>query len=499
MWRWVVGVCLAGALWAGSVQGQVPGYMRNMFSTNLFPGIKFATNWSQFTNLCQTANAGDTIWLRSVEASRVIWVPTNSVGLLKHGVEIFIDNVDFRLGKSGDTAIFLNRRMFTEYDDNPATNYVWGRWTLSQSNQNGTVVHVRNAGSKLYFQCDGLFRYDTTVGGGECVRQQDNTTLVLEVNGNMENWGYDGIWIAGSGDGLRTDVTIRGRLMAADTAIEFSGAYEVGYPGVFRVGSIVRRNSNRTSAGLLAFGYNMLCYFGPVGGPGASGGTNWYIGHDGSAAGAPGLPTVVYCPSVENDGMDVDLPHMINALSPSKVKWYGTTFHSPTNRSSAFVGLYDSQMEFINCVFDVRNSSISNAMALFDVGTGTERLGLKGTLFTGAGAHVALSPFYYDYSKAPFVTNVNNTVSLKENVTEVFVNTFASAGTKSIILTNGDRYMRGDTIIVKDVASTASGSNIVLKAETGLIDNVAGATGKTINTDLGVIRARYDGTNWWTF
>lgn len=476
------------------------GYQRNSWSTNMFAHFKYATGYVATTNLLRGSTNGDVIWVRTERPDRKMLLPTNTFGLLRNGVEIFFDNVELHAGHLADGASPDNRRLFSEFDDSPSTNYVWGRWTLTTSNQNSSLIYLRNSGSKLYFQNHGMTR-EYTSSGGVCARQEDGTSLVLDVQGDVLNKGYDGIWISGTGAGVRTYVNIAGRLAAEDTAIEFNGGYDEGYPGVFNVGSIARINTTGNPGGLISFGLNMVVNVASkIGGTG--GGTNWYIGVDSSTAPA-GVTTasILNCPSIQNDATHEQNPYLIQAWDLGsgigRLRVIGAKIDGPTNSAAALVSLYNSQVSFEFCKLNARRTDTTNSIEMYEAPVGTETLDVPGTTWN---APIESSLLPSSYIKAQFATNVNANVSLVEGVTAVFVRTLASSGDKDIILTNANRYVRGDSVLIKDAAGTSSNgsSNVVVKSASGNIDGVLGSTGKTITTDYGAFVFWTDGTNWWS-
>jgi hypothetical protein len=123
----------------------------------------------------------------------------------------------------------------------------------------------------------------------------------------------------------------------------------------------------------------MVLNIGQIGGTGRGGGTNWYIALDASQAGASKTtPTVLRCPSIRLDAAHADNPYLFQAIvpgaAPAKFRIVGAVIDAPTNNAAALLQLYDTLISFEGCTLNqtARNSSKSNCVVVFDVGTGTE-------------------------------------------------------------------------------------------------------------------------------
>jgi hypothetical protein len=330
------------------------------------------TPMSVITNRVATASVGTLIYFQGPARYHIT---TNTTTWSVPGINFYFEpGVTVVFGCDGDTTASGSRPIWANLS--AGTNSVAGYGSFVISNQNSVLIDMQASSSELFFECVESKRLVVT-GTTPLVKQADSTRLRLFARGNLENWSYDVWWGTGNGDGLRTDLTVLGQIVAADSGIEFSGGYDDGYPGIFRVGSIVRRNTTADSAGLLSIGTNMRLDIGQIGGTGTGGGTNWFIALDHTQAGASKTtPSILRAGSIRCDASASDHPYLFEAIPVGNFvgKWriVDTIIDSPTNRTAAVFQMYDSSISLENTEINFRNTGITNSITRFGDGTGTE-------------------------------------------------------------------------------------------------------------------------------
>lgn len=448
-------------------------YTTNAISTYIFVPTMTA---AQITNAVGVV-AADT--LKYFTRGTYI-IPTNNTSWMKPGVTnlfYFEPGAVLCIGHaSDDTGSTAAPNGIFHDVAGAATLIVGGDGTFINSNKWGFLVAEKNANSKILFKANNTIRANTN-GSGASVFYHETGDLTVAVLNDVENYGYDGYW--DSAGGGRVNFTA-GRLYCGDTMIEY-GTDAVN-PHYFNIGVIEKRVQVHNHAFGMALSDNVYVKAGIV---------NLHSNSFIVLIGAGFFPGCLEAHEIICD--DNSNKPLFNVGNANFFRIKGAHMRGSGVQDTTFCG--------DNAVLE--NCSVELGLSM----GGTNSLaGVAGQVHHIVGGLRVINGLISSnlslvgYNKGQYVTNVNATVSLIENVSHVFVRTLASSGAKSIILTNANRYVRGDSVMIKDSAGTASSgsSNIIVKAATGTIDGVAGATGKTIGTDYGTLLLWTDGTNWWS-
>lgn len=419
--------------------------------------------WKSFTNAAALMSAGD-----KVEVLDGFHQPTNTISFAKAGGPYFFKfhAGKYAFGANGDDTAVGSRPLWSDAAG-ASEVYILGEADFVISNKTSSLVRCVTSGSKFVLQCNSAWRGNTNV----------NTATLYQQNGEfywrmryLRNDGYDG-FLPETGSpvfGFSVD-----EIAVVDTTVECNSSTGAGFGYVGKLTKLPSVDPNLTQFIKINDGVHIKVAQ-PI-----NLGTNGQINSGfGAGTGILEVGRVTYTSG-----------HRTPLASVAAMTFLGTTFDAHALTDTMM--LIGDNVTLIGCGFI---GAATNSISAFS----DRPLKVRGDLYR----EKPLGPLVFP-DRMPVISKVlevDDTSTVDFTVSDVLVRKLATSGAKSIILTNASYFGKGARVRVKDGNGTASNasSNIIVKAATGTIDGVAGATGKTINTDWGVYRLITDGTNWFS-